>query len=53
MFKASGLTLLRRLTMIIQAGVIRHVFYPVHPPEKNAEAVISWLKTNSGVDAAP
>ncbi|OAE41728.1 peroxiredoxin [Agrobacterium tumefaciens] len=53
MFKASGLTLLRRLTMIIQAGVIRHVFYPVHPPEKNAEAVISWLKINSVVDAAP
>nr|WP_323689929.1 redoxin family protein [Rhizobium sp. AN64] len=43
MFQASGLTLLRRLTMIIQAGVIRHVFYPVHPPEKNADAVISWV----------
>lgn len=49
MFQASGLTLLRRLTMIIQAGVIRHVFYPVHPPEKNADAVISWLKTNGVV----
>lgn len=52
-FKASGLSLLRRLTMIIQAGIIRHVFYPVHQPEKNADAVISWLKTNSVVDAAP
>ncbi|MBA8801695.1 peroxiredoxin [Agrobacterium sp. RC10-4-1] len=49
MFQASGLTLLRRLTMIIQAGVIRHVFYPVHPPEENADAVISWLKTNGVV----
>lgn len=53
MFQASGLPLLRRLTMIIQADVIRHVFYPVHPPEKNADAVISWLKTNSVVDADP
>jgi len=39
--------------MIIQAGVIRHVFYPVHPPEKNADAVISWLKTNGVAETGP
>ncbi len=39
--------------MIIQAGVIRHVFYPVHPSEKNANAVISWLKTNVVVEKGP
>ncbi|WP_280171403.1 peroxiredoxin [Agrobacterium pusense] len=52
-FHAGGLTLLKRLTMIIQAGVIRHVFYPVHPPEKNADAVIGWLKTNGVADTVP
>ncbi len=52
-FHAGGLILLRRLTMIIQTGVIRHVFYPVHPPEKNADAVISWLKTNGVAETGP
>lgn len=46
MVQAGGLTLLRRLTMIIEAGVIKHVFYPVHPPEKNADAVIGWMRAN-------
>lgn len=46
MFQAGGMTLLKRLTMIIEAGVIKHVFYPVHPPEKNADAVIGWMKAN-------
>ncbi|MND57688.1 hypothetical protein D3C80_488220 [compost metagenome] len=46
MFEAGGLTLLKRLTMIIEDGRIRHVFYPVDPPDKNADAVIVWLKTN-------
>ncbi|NWJ25948.1 peroxiredoxin [Rhizobium sp. RM] len=45
-FQAGGMTLLKRLTMIIETGVIRHVFYPVHPPENNADAVIAWLKAN-------
>lgn len=42
MFEAGGLTLLKRLTMIIEDGRIRHVFYPVDPPDKNADAVIVW-----------
>ncbi|OCJ63106.1 peroxiredoxin [Agrobacterium tumefaciens] len=46
-FQAGGLTLLKRLTMIIETGVIKHVFYPVHPPEKNADAVIDWLSATT------
>jgi peroxiredoxin len=46
MFQAGGMTLLKKLTMIIEAGVIKYVFYPVHPPEKNADAVIGWMKAN-------
>ncbi len=45
-FQAGGMTLLKRLTMIVEAGVIKHVFYPVHPPEMNADAVIRWIKVN-------
>lgn len=45
-FEAGGLTLLKRLTMIIEDGRIQHIFYPVHSPDKNADAVIAWLKAN-------
>jgi hypothetical protein len=27
-------------------GRIEHVFYPVFPPDKNAETVIAWLTTH-------
>lgn len=44
-FEAGGMTLLKRLTLIASDGKIRHVFYPVFPPEKNADDVIDWLKS--------
>lgn len=42
-----GMTLLKRLTMIIDDGRIAHVFYPVFPPDRNAGDVLLWLKANS------
>lgn len=42
-FEASGMTLLKRLTMVIDDGRITHVFYPVFPPDQNAAAVVAWL----------
>ena len=39
-----GKTLLKRLTLIADKGIIRKVFYPVFPPDKNADDVIEWLK---------
>jgi len=39
-----GKILLKRLTMVINDGIIVKVFYPVFPPDKNAADVISWLK---------
>jgi len=45
-FDVNGTILLKRLTLIIKTGRIGHVFYPVFPPDKNASAVISWLKTS-------
>jgi len=43
-FRADGMTLLKRLTLIIEDGRIEKVFYPVFPPGKNAEEVLSWLR---------
>jgi peroxiredoxin len=43
-FTTSGMTLLKRMALIIDEGVIGKVFYPVFPPDKNAEEVIAWLR---------
>jgi peroxiredoxin len=42
-FQTSGMTLLKRLTLVIDIGKIEHVFYPVFPPDRNAHDVIAWL----------
>jgi peroxiredoxin len=42
-FEIAGLTLIKRLTLILDAGRIEHVFYPVFPPDKDAEQVSAWL----------
>ena len=41
--ETSGMTLLKRLTLVIRDGVIEHVFYPVFPPDRNAGDVVAWL----------
>jgi peroxiredoxin len=43
-FVTSGMTLLKRMALVIDDGVITKVFYPVFPPDKNAEEVIAWLR---------
>jgi peroxiredoxin len=43
-FTVAGMTLLKRLTMIIDTGIIVKVFYPVFPPDKDAGNVLAWLK---------
>ncbi|WP_058043505.1 MerR family transcriptional regulator [Streptomyces roseifaciens] len=45
-FEISGMTLYRRLTLIIRDGVIEHVFHPVFPPNEHAEQVLTWLRDN-------
>lgn len=44
-FEVDGMTLIKRLTMVIDSGTITHVFYPVFPPDKSADEVISWLRS--------
>lgn len=46
-FQTSGMTLLKRLTLVIDDGKIEHVFYPVFPPDRNAGDVIAWLEARN------
>ena len=43
--EAPGMTLLNRCTLVIDDGTITHVFYPVFPPDRNAEDVLAWLRS--------
>jgi peroxiredoxin/DNA-binding transcriptional MerR regulator len=45
-FDAGGVTLYRRLTMIVTEGLIEHVFYPVLPPARHAGQVLDWLRAH-------
>ena len=42
-FETSGLRLYKRLTFVAEEGRIVKVFYPVFPPDRNADEVLSWL----------
>ena len=44
-FSVDGMTLIKRLTLIVRDGVIEMVFYPVFPPDRNAPEVVSWLRS--------
>jgi peroxiredoxin len=50
-FETSGMILLKRFTLVVDDGVVRHVFYPVFPPDQNATEVAAWLRKPNG-DAA-
>jgi len=42
----AGLTLIKRLALVIDDARITQVFYPVFPPDRNAGDVLDWLKDN-------
>ena len=44
-FTAAGMTLLKRMALVTDDGMIVKAFYPVFPPDKNAEVVIAWLQS--------
>lgn len=48
-FKADGMTLIKRLTLIVDDGRITKVFYPVFPPDRSAQEVVEWLSANVAV----
>ena len=43
-FGAAGMTLLKRMALVIDDGAITHVFYPVFPPDRSAADVVAWLR---------
>jgi len=45
-FTVDGMTLIRRMAWVIDDGVITRVFYPVFPPDRNAEEVVSWIQSS-------
>jgi peroxiredoxin len=49
-FETHGMTLLKRLALILRNGVIEHVFYPVFPPDQNAANVIAWLRDKKNLN---
>ncbi|MCC7193208.1 MAG: peroxiredoxin [Phycisphaeraceae bacterium] len=46
-FQAAGMELFKRLTLIGNHRRIAKVFYPVFPPNQNAEDVLAWFKANT------
>lgn len=42
-FEVEGKALIGRLTMIVEDGRIEKIFYPVFPPDRNAQEVLAWL----------
>jgi peroxiredoxin len=45
-FDVEGMRLIKRITLIARDGKIVKHFYPVFPPDKNAEDVVAWLQSN-------
>lgn len=43
-FSVDGMTLIKRMAWVIDDGTITKVFYPVFPPDSNAEEVVNWLQ---------
>ena len=41
--EVDGMTLLRRLTLVVNDGVVEHIFYPIFPPDTHAGIVVDWL----------
>ena len=45
-FSVAGMTLLKRMALVVDDGAITKAFYPVFPPDKSAEEVIAWLQAS-------
>jgi peroxiredoxin len=43
-FEVAGMTLIKRLTLVVRDGVIAKVFHPVFPPDRHPEEIVTWLR---------
>jgi peroxiredoxin len=46
-FEVECVRLLKRLTLILAHGRILHCIYPVFPPDRDAEKVITWIRDHA------
>jgi peroxiredoxin len=46
-FTFAGIELFKRLTLVTRDGHIEKVFYPVFPPDQNANEVLTWLRESA------
>jgi peroxiredoxin len=44
-FTVASMRLLKRATLISSCGVVQRVFYPIFPPDRHSNDVVSYLKT--------
>ncbi len=44
--EVSGMTLIRRLTLILHGPKIEHVFFPVFPPDRSAVDVLKFMENS-------
>ncbi len=49
-FEVDGMRLVKRLTLIVRARRIEHLFYPVFPPNESADQVMRWLRAHQVPD---
>jgi peroxiredoxin len=45
-FSAASMTLLKRMALVIDNGIITKVFYPVFQPDQSAAQVIAWIQAS-------
>jgi len=48
-----GSTLIKRMAWYVEGGRIEKVWYPVFPPDRNAELVLEWLGERARLIRAP
>jgi peroxiredoxin len=46
-FDVAGVTLYKRLALVVEACAIAKAFYPVFPPDENAREVLAWLEARA------
>ena len=45
-FEIDKKTYIKRLTLIVRKSIIKHVFYPIFPPDLHFQEVNNWLERN-------
>jgi peroxiredoxin len=46
-FEADGMSLMKRITLVIRGAKVEKVFYPVFPPDEHPAEVLEWLGRNA------